>query len=44
MENAERKGGEQDRQESVCPRFTAALTVDQDDYKNSKYDPTIDEN
>ena len=44
MENTEGESSKQDRQESIRPRLPAALAIDQDDYKDTKNDPTIDEN
>ena len=43
MENAERKGCEQDWQEGIRPRLSATFTIDQNDHEESEYNPTIDE-
>ena len=44
MENAERECCEQNWQECICSRLSGAFTINQDDYEDSQYDPTIDEN
>lgn len=43
MENAEREGCKQDRQECIGPCLSATFTIDQDDYKDAQDDPTIDQ-
>ena len=44
VENAECECGKQYRKKRVGSGPPATFTIDQDDYKNTQYNPTIDEN